>query len=336
MPMTLFLFSYCGGFLLSLGWLFIHRRGKHNALPNHRSSHEVPTPQGGGIAIALVAMVALWALFRLPVLERLWLLVPFGVAVLAGWIDDFYVLSGRLKLLFIGVAVIPLLSYLPDDVIFSALGEAFSVGFWVLIPILFLGLIWLVNLTNFMDGINGLAVLEVLFMLLAIWYFQDLLLLSPIVMQFIICVAVACIAFLPFNFPRALLFLGDTGSLFLGTLMAWLLIVLMTAHPSGLWVFLTLFAMFWVDATFTLLLRLARKKSIFEAHREHAYQNLANEKWQSHTKATLFIMLINVVWLLPMSYMVLSTHYPILWLIAAIIPVLIYCLWLKAGREVIS
>ncbi len=311
---------------------------KHVTLPNHRSSHAIPTPQGGGIAMASVGIITLWFLSaEYSLVERLSVIFPFLLATITGYLDDFYHLSGRCKLALIVLAVLPLVAIpllffsalsLPIITSFATLGTWPIAVFWVVI---LLGLIWVVNLTNFMDGINGLAVLEILFILGALWWLRDNFSLSAVTIQWIVCLWAACLAFLPFNFPKALLFLGDTGSLFLGVLMAWIVVIMMLTHPNGLWVFLCLFAMFWVDATLTLMRRLLRKKSIFEAHREHAYQHLANEKWQSHTKATLFIMLINVLWLLPMSYGVLHSAYPLLWLLIAMIPVVIYALYLRAG-----
>ncbi len=338
MPTMLIVFSFFSTLLLSLGWLFWQQQNNNVALPNHRSSHATATPQGGGLAMAIVGIISLWFLSaELSLAERLLTVFPFLLATITGYLDDFHGLSGRWKLALIILAVLPLV-FIPllfFGALFSsivtllaALGTWAIAVFWV---VMLLGLVWVVNLTNFMDGINGLAALEVLFILGTLWWLRDDFSLSTIMIQWIVCLWVACLSFLPFNFPKALLFLGDTGSLFFGVLMAWIVVVMMVNHPNGLWVFLCLFAMFWVDATLTLIRRLLRQKSIFEAHREHAYQHLANEKWQSHTKATLFIMLINVVWLLPMAYAVLQSAYPLLWLLIAIIPVIIYTLYLQAG-----
>lgn len=341
MPIILLLFSFFGAFLLSLGWLFLHRKGKSKVLPNHRSSHQRPTPQGGGLSVAIVAVLTLLFLsMDWPVSEQLLAVFPFTLATLTGYWDDFHDLSGHWKLILVMLGVLPLvliptLFYtnllLPFSAVLAMLGPG-AVGLFALI--LLLGLTWVVNLTNFMDGIDGLAVLQVMFMMIVLFFFRDDFTLTPIVIDWLICLWFACLAFLPFNFPRARLFLGDTGSLFLGTIIAWLLVLMTLSHSNGLWVFLCLFAIFWVDTTLTLIRRLWRKKSIFTAHREHAYQHLANEKWHSHTKTVMFLMAINIFWLFPMSYLVLSSVYPLFWLGLALIPVGAYCLWMKAGSQV--
>ncbi len=300
-------------------------------VPEARSSHRVPTLNGGALGVVL-AVLGLLLYLQEPagIVAMLLAISPFVLAGGAGYLDDHHGLSGPMKLLLTAFAVLPLLMGLSQGVSVTLLSPT-HLPAWLTLLVVFLGLLWTVHLTNFMDGINGLAVLQVLFMLLAAWLFRGYFNLSEVDIRFIVGVAVACVAFLPFNFPHAHSFVGDTGSLFFGVLMAWIVVVMMVNHPNGLWVFLCLFSMFWVDATLTLIRRLLRQKSIFEAHREHAYQHLANEKWQSHTKATLFIMLINVVWLLPMAYAVLQSAFPLLWLLIAIIPVIIYTLYLQAG-----
>lgn len=309
----------------------MHRQGKHNALPNHRSSHVIPTLQGGGLAIAVVGIVSLWFLsLGSGLVAQLIFLLPLCLATLTGYWDDFHSLSGRWKLVGIALSTFPLVYVMLKNYAVSVNGIVLVLAVMVVL----FGLIWIVNLTNFMDGINGLAVLQALFMLSALLWFRADFAVSPMMTTWLSCVIAACLAFLPFNFPKAKLFLGDTGSLFLGVLMAWILVVMMTSHPNGLWVFLTLFAMFWVDTTITLLQRLRRGKSIFEAHRDHAYQHLANEKWRSHSKATGVIMLVNILWLLPMAHGVLMSTMPMIWFGLAIAPVIIYAVVLKAGKTI--
>lgn len=328
--LTPLLYCYLGGVCLSLGWLLLHLRGSKNVLPNHRSSHATPTLQGGGISIAVVAVVALLLLPDSHASKHV--TVALVLATATGWLDDFREMSGRFKLLLICLAVLPLFIGFSDNLLINVFAHSFSINFWLFVPVLFIGSVWLVNLTNFMDGINGLATLQAMFVLGFVYCYHDDFNLSTGTTNWVACTFVACLAFLPFNFPNAKMFLGDTGSLFLGVLMTWVLLQCSIGNANGLWTFLTLFAMFWLDATLTLLRRLWRRKSIFEAHREHAYQHLANERWQSHSRATLFVMLVNIVWLLPMAVVVLHSSYPLVWMLLALAPVLAYCLLLKAGK----
>lgn len=329
----MFVYLVLIGSVVLITFVFIHLRQGHGVLPQSRSSHEVPTPNGGAIGILLSSL--LWLIYLLwPAGLKVMVLMlwPFVLSGLAGYLDDHHGLSGKMKLALTGIAIIPLLLVFSGGLSVMLLSVV-NVPFFLFIPLGFLGLLWVVHLTNFMDGINGLAVLQVLFMLFATLLFRDLLLLSGTHQQFMLGVAVASVAFLPFNFPVAKVFLGDTGSLFFGTLMAWLLVVYLTSHLNGLWVFLILFAMFWVDTTVTLFQRLRWRKSIFEAHRDHAYQHLANEKWHSHWQATGFTMLVNVFWLLPLAYGALLSTVPIVWFLIAVTPVFIYVIKMRAGQS---
>lgn len=311
------------------------RRQGRLVVPACRSSHRMPTINGGAIGIVLVALgLLLYLQWPAGLHNALLAVSPFALAGVAGYLDDHHQLSGRVKLILTAVAVCPLLFGLNQSLFIVVFISQFTIPVFIVLPVAFFGMLWIIHLTNFMDGINGLAVLQVVFMLLATCFLGQQLNLTEVDRRFIIGVVVACLAFLPFNFPYAKIFLGDTGSLFLGMLMAWLLLLYLQGNNHGLWAFLTLFSLFWVDTTLTLFRRLRRGKSVFEAHREHAYQHLANEIGQSHIYATGLIMLVNLVWLLPMAYVVLISPYPILWFLLAILPVFCFAFILRAGQKV--
>lgn len=307
-----------------------HRRARLS-VPNARSSHQYPTPIAGGMSI-FYGCVAVLLMLPLAIALKVILMLAFTMAVLTGYADDFYHLSGLHKLVLIAVSLLPLCWLLPSTLVVPLPGAAFNLALMIAVIPILLAWIWLVNLFNFMDGINGIATLQALFMLLATWLLQRPLQLSSSVLTIILFFALSCLAFLPFNFPKARVFLGDTGSLLLGVMMAWLSVYYLTANANGIWAFLILMAMFWVDASYTLVYRIRQGKSVFASHRDHAYQHLANDYWQSHASASLLILAINIIWLLPMAYSALQSSYAPIWFVVAMVPIILYVSVLKAGR----
>lgn len=319
---------------ITFAFMRLQQQQGQAVLPESRSSHSIPTFNGGAIGVVLVSLgMVIYLFWPLGITPVLFALLPLALAAGTGYLDDHHGLSGRVKLGLTAIAILPLLFEFSAGLLVMFFSMTVVPAF-VVLPVACFGMLWIVHLTNFMDGIDGLATVQVIFMLLSVWLFRDLLLLSEANTQLLLGVVVACLAFLPFNFPKAKIFLGDTGSLFFGVLMAWLLVTLLKSHANGLWVFLILFSMFWVDTTVTLFRRLRRRKSVFEAHREHAYQHLANECWHSHVKTTLFIAAVNVAWLLPMAYGALRSNMPLLWFVVAVLPIVAYAIRLGAGEAV--
>ncbi len=273
-------------------------------IPNARSSHSVPTPRGGGVAI-VVTFLAL-----LPLLGWVgWLGWPsviglFGggawVAVV-GFLDDHGHIAARWRLLahFIGAGW--LLAWLPALPQLALAGYNFDLGL-LGYGLAALMLVWLLNLYNFMDGIDGIASIEaitvcvggaLLYALIGI----PMLAAAPLLLA-------ACVGgFLVWNFPPARIFMGDAGSGFLGLILGGLTLQAAWVTPQLLWGWLILLGVFIVDATFTLLRRLLRGDKVYEAHRSHAYQ-YASRQYGAHLPVTLAVLAINVLWLLPWACIV--------------------------------
>jgi Fuc2NAc and GlcNAc transferase len=162
-----------------------------------------------------------------------------------------------------------------------------------------------------MDGIDGLAASQAIFMLLA----AALLVLigtqgdaaGQPVFWWLPTLAAATLGFLLLNWPPARIFMGDAGSTYLGFMIAVLALATIGLGWLSLWQWLILAAVFATDATVTLCRRLLQRERLFEAHRRHAYQQLAR-RWQSHRRVTLGVILVNVVWLLPLA--LLAGWYP--------------------------
>jgi UDP-N-acetylmuramyl pentapeptide phosphotransferase/UDP-N-acetylglucosamine-1-phosphate transferase len=258
-------------FSVVLIWLLQPLLKRHAlAHPNARSSHRIPTPQGGGIAViaATVGVVIVCVLFAIPGLggQDLWFMLAATVFVaLVGAIDDVRPIAvmPRLILQVVGVAIV--LAALPNDLrVVPLLPD------WVERALLGLAMLWLINLTNFMDGIDWMTVAEVVPLTSGLVLFGLIGALPRDAMNVALALCGAMIGFAPVNRPVARLFLGDVGSLPIGLLLGWLLVVLAGAGHFTAALLLPLY--YLADATITLLRRLANGEPILQAHRSHFYQ----------------------------------------------------------------
>jgi UDP-N-acetylmuramyl pentapeptide phosphotransferase/UDP-N-acetylglucosamine-1-phosphate transferase len=239
------------------------------ARPNARSSHSMPTPQGGGIAVvvatAAVAFAAVgWAL-RSDEVHLAWVL---GAAVLVagvGAIDDVRAMPVAPRLLLQALAVGAVIAALPAD-----LRIVPALPWWIERALLVVGGMWFVNLVNFMDGIDWMTVAEVVPVTAGLAAIGWLGALPPAGIVAALALLGAVLGFAPFNRPVARLFLGDVGSLPIGLLLAWLL-ALVAGH--GQVVAALLLPLYYVaDATLTLARRLMAGERVWQAHRTHYYQ----------------------------------------------------------------
>jgi UDP-N-acetylmuramyl pentapeptide phosphotransferase/UDP-N-acetylglucosamine-1-phosphate transferase len=242
------------------------------ATPNARSSHQAPTPQGGGIAIMVATLAVVWGAVALlpPFLQHQGgqlVAVTASAALLAvvGTIDDMRSLPATARLAMQCIAVAAVIATLPDEL--RLLPQA---PWWIERACLFFGGVWLVNLVNFMDGIDWMTVAE----LVPVTGALTLLGLSGTIGLLPALVAAALLGailgFAPFNKPVAQLFLGDVGSLPIGLLLGWLLLEIAgEGHPAAA---LILPLYYLADATITLARRIARREPFWQAHRSHFYQ----------------------------------------------------------------
>ena len=252
-------------------WLLRPMLKRHAlAHPNARSSHKIPTPQGGGIAViaATVGVVVACVLFGVPGLggQALWLVLAATVFIaLVGAIDDIRPIAvmPRLILQVAGVAIV--LAALPVDLRVVPL-----LPYWLERALLGLAILWFVNLVNFMDGIDWMTVAEVAPLTSGLVLFGLMAALSRDATIVALALCGAVIGFAPCNRPVARLFLGDVGSLPIGLLLGWLLVVLAGTGHFAAALLLPLY--YLADATITLLRRLANGEPILQAHRSHFYQ----------------------------------------------------------------
>jgi Fuc2NAc and GlcNAc transferase len=302
-------------------------------IPNQRSSHSVPTPRGGGLAIVLTTSVGIWVLELWGVVPLPLLLALLGGILVAfvGFIDDRRPTPTVIRLAaHIGAAVWALiwLGGVPaiqmGDVLWhwGPFGAVAGVA----------AIVWSINLFNFMDGIDGIAASEAIFVLCgaaALNVSESSLSALP---SAELLLASACLGFLVFNWPPARIFMGDVGSGYLGYGIAALAFASSQTNPTAPFVWLTLGGVFFVDATTTLVRRIFRGERVDQAHRNHAYQWMAR-RCGSHARVTLGVAAINCFWLLPCAWCELYAPRHAAWLAClALAPLLVAVLWAGAGR----
>jgi glycosyltransferase WbpL len=305
-------------------------------IPNARSSHAVPTPRGGGLAIVLTMTVALvaFAALRIVPFNTCVALLGGGTLVAAiGFLDDRIRLSPRTRLLAHFAAAVWGIAWLGGLPPLHLAGDQALWAGWPGYVLGALGIVWTLNLFNFMDGIDGIAAGEAV---TVSWSGALLLLMmgaTSAVPALSLVLGAACGGFLLWNWPPARIFMGDVGSGYLGYVIAILAIAASRESSVALVAWLILGGAFFVDATVTLLRRLARRERAHEAHRTHAYQWLAR-RWGSHRRVTILILAINVFWLLPCA--VAASRQPRLawWLLLlALAPLVVGALAAGAGRS---
>jgi UDP-N-acetylmuramyl pentapeptide phosphotransferase/UDP-N-acetylglucosamine-1-phosphate transferase len=268
--------SVSAGVILALMPL-LHRHAM--AHPNARSSHRRATPQGAGLAVIvatlLVAAIAVAAGLRDAPFEpsSVWLVFAATAFItIVGAVDDIRTIEVGPRLLMQAFAVALMIAALPSE-----LRVLPVLPWWVERALLLFASLWFVNLTNFMDGIDWMTIAEFVPMALGLALIGLLgaLPLHGVVVALALCGGL--IGFAPFNKPVARIFLGDVGSLPIGLMSAWLL--LLAAGHGHLAAALVLPLYYLADATLTLFRRAMRGEKVWQAHRTHFYQRAADHGW---------------------------------------------------------
>lgn len=259
-------------------------------LPNERSSHTIPTPRGGGIAIALTWFLSISILYYYSQIDKSLFLALFTGLLLSviSLLDDIYTLKNKPRLLVQAIVSGSGLYFIGG---FNSIDLGFIVfsNSYVLNSVAFFTIIWFINLFNFIDGIDGYASSESIFVIASLYFFTG--------ESFLLFLIMALVGFLPWNWDKAKIFMGDVGSTLLGYTIVIILFYYHKMHMVSLFEGLILTSLFWFDATYTLIRRFLNKENIGQAHRKHAYQRLVQAGF-SHQKTVLFGMSINLFLLL--------------------------------------
>jgi len=269
--------------------------------PNERSSHTVPTPRSGGIAILITFFVGLAAVKVLggdPALDQDFFWVFVGTALLIAVVsifDDLAGLSFKSKLLTQIAAAIVVMSFgvVVDRLGLPGIGMV-DLGLWGY-PLTLIWIVCLTNAFNFMDGIDGLSGGTVV---VAASFFAVLTFLqgSTFVYLMSIILVGSCLGFLILNWQPAKIFMGDSGSQFLGFVLAVLAVIagkFDASHTSYMVMVLLFFHYIW-DTAYTFIRRLRNGERVTDAHRSHLYQ-LMNLLGLSHAQVTLIYLSIGVL-----------------------------------------
>ncbi len=255
-------------------------------IPNERSSHQIPTPRGGGlvfVGIFYFVLSVLWVIQQVTTPIALAFLGGIPVALI-GYLDDIKGVKIYWRFM------VQLLSATWSIAMLGVLHSFSDV-----IPILIL--VALINFYNFMDGIDGIASIQGIFMTAVAGV---ILLMKNHLGMSLLCFTVfaALIGFLYWNWHPAKIFMGDVGSGFLGFFSGTLMFSTSAQYKIPVMFWLILMAVFLCDAGCTLLYRMLKKKKWYLAHREHVYQRLVQSGWE-HSQVTLLVGVINIFILLP-------------------------------------
>ncbi len=272
-------------FILTFLAKFIAKKKSIIDIPNERSSHTIPTPRGGGIAIAISWFFGISVLFYMQMIPKdLYFALLCGVFVSCiSILDDIYSLKAFPRLAVQSVAATLALYFLGGlqkiDLVFFEI-----TNIYVLSILAFIVIIGFVNIYNFIDGIDGYAASEAIFISLAAFILiNDNLLL---ILTF------AVLGFIPWNWQKAKIFMGDVGSTLLGFTIAILAVYYQNTCQVNIFFWIIISSLFWFDAIVTILRRLKNKEKLQQAHRKHAYQRIVIAGF-SHQKTVIYSLIIN-------------------------------------------
>ncbi|HIP69726.1 MAG TPA: glycosyltransferase family 4 protein [Chromatiales bacterium] len=302
-------------------------------LPNARSSHDLPTPRGGGLAIVITFLLVILGLGVIGYVHWRMVIVfagAGGLIALIGFVDDHGHVAAYIRLVGHFFGVIWALVWLGDMPPLTVFDYTFESN-WFVYLLVAIYLVWLLNLYNFMDGIDGIASIEAISVCLGAAFLTWLNVPDLISWLIPVLLATTVAGFLYWNFPPARVFMGDAGSGFLGIILGILSIQSLWVASQLFWAWLILLGVFIVDATVTLLRRVLQGEKFYQAHRSHAYQ-YASRKYNAHLPVTLAVLSINVMWLFPIAYLVAMKYIEgILGVLLAYFPLLMLALIFKAG-----
>jgi UDP-N-acetylmuramyl pentapeptide phosphotransferase/UDP-N-acetylglucosamine-1-phosphate transferase len=277
-------------------------------IPNHRSSHSMPTPRGGGLAIAIVVVIgfSLFQLFGRGMPARAFLGYALGavmVAAISG-IDDLFEISAKARLTVhvLASCLFCLLAGWVTTIYIPFLGEL-KLG-WFGFPLTVLWITGFTNAFNFMDGIDGIAAGQAIVAALGWLVVTSVLGLTALTILNVLIIG-ASLGFLIHNLPPARIFMGDVGSTILGYTFATLpgLAFNQARDPRLIVVGALCVAPFVFDTTLTMLRRALRKERLFQAHRTHLYQRLTQLGYFHGSVALLYFGIASVSSLMGLAYL---------------------------------
>lgn len=306
--------------------------------PVARSAHVAPKPLGGGAALAApYFLCVIWFVASAAISESALAYLGCLFIVVLGFSDDRWQLSSKVRLpvqFIVSLAAVRAIGVDAVDFGFFSLSEPLTLSLLAV-----LSLVWLCNLTNFMDGIDGIAASQLLVTSLSC----VVLLVGldaaagesgehDVVLTLSVVLAASAAGFLLWNWSPASLFMGDAGSGFIGFALGLLALESLVTQRMSVWSWVLLLGVFIADTAVTLLVRIIRGERWYEGHSQHAYQILSR-RLNSHPRVVGGVILINICWLLPLAWVAgILPHYGVLFATIGLAPLLLGCYRLGAGR----
>ena len=306
--------------------------------PVARSAHVAPKPLGGGAALAApYFLCVIWFVASAAISESALAYLGCLFIVVLGFSDDRWQLSSKVRLpvqFIVSLAAVRAIGVDSVDFGFFSLSEPLTLSLLAV-----LSLVWLCNLTNFMDGIDGIAASQLLVTSLSC----VVLLVGldaaagesgehDVVLTLSVVLAASAAGFLLWNWSPASLFMGDAGSGFIGFALGLLALESLVTQRMAVWSWVLLLGVFIADTAVTLLVRIIRGERWYEGHSQHAYQILSR-RLNSHPRVVGGVILINICWLLTLAWVAgILPQYGVLFATIGLAPLLLGCYRLGAGR----
>lgn len=305
------------------------KRGRLD-VPNERSSHNVPTPRGGGLAFVVVVTAGALTLGVLDASASILVCTVGGMLIAGiGYADDVFALPALPRLgvhIIASTLVVVALLRVADKPVFAYLPALLS-G-----VILVVAVVWAINLFNFMDGIDGIAASQAMLTSASSAFLATYSTESAPWILVAFTLAGSCLGFLVWNWPPAKIFMGDVGSGFLGLWLAVLAIAFHQTSALPIWTSVLLSSPFIADATTTLIRRMGRGEQWYAAHRSHAYQRLAR-RLDSHLAVTRILWILHAAVIFPVAYFTRNSVGMSAFAAIAVVACLsVFCAMLGAGR----
>lgn len=292
--------------------------------PNERRQNKVPVPSAGGLAILLTWYSGLVYIyfFRSIDTHLFYGLLSGLILVVIGLLDDIFEIKPVWRLIAQAVSTILGLYFIGG---LSVLDFGFFVitNQWVLSIFAFIGIMWVINLFNFLDGIDGYAGMEIVFFVFFLYFFAGA--------SYSLLLAAATAGFLVWNWPKAKIFMGDVGSTTIGFTIGLLMIHYQNTSQINLFVSLIAFALFWFDATYTLFKRWRNKEKLTLAHKKHVYQRMVQSGF-SHQKTLLIGIGINMILLVLALGAYKKPEFMLLFFIGAVLLMYILARWVNKRK----
>ena len=344
MNYLIFILTFVASVLLSYALYRLLDAWQILDIPNHRSSHSQPLPRGGGLAICIVFLAAFFVTgFYQTLDDNLVQAIFIGGPLIAliGLSDDIF--NVGISPRFVAMLVVIALSVWHLGTPSVSIGTYTLSSDYLLYPLTVLLLLWLVNLFNFMDGIDAIASVEAISVALSAALLSVVLASEYELARVLLLITCATAGFLVLNWPPAKIFMGDVASSFLGFILGLFAIETAVQGTMSVWVWLILLGSFFIDATVTILKRMINKERFYQAHRLHAYQRIARHlqarqtggrhdaRAKAHRSVSLGVAAINFLWLTPIALLAgLYPEWGVVCALIALTPLVI--LVLHSGR----